>query len=195
MTVEDLKSIISAMTSVPAATLNLYHNGDALSDSSRSLGSYDLKNDDMIIMVSRPSVAANRTRPADTPQFQPGNQQQTPHQVRQYDREMIRQHVLNDPAILENLRQSNPELASAVNDPARFYREYAEFERRKQEAEAAKQREIAMLNEDPFNIEAQQKIEELIRQEQVMENLQNALEHHPEGRVLCARQKARVNWG
>jgi hypothetical protein len=51
--------------------------------------------------------------------------------------------------------------------------------------EIARDREIARLNADPYNIEAQTKIEEMIRQEAVLENLRHALEYSPEsfGRV------------
>lgn len=51
--------------------------------------------------------------------------------------------------------------------------------------EVEKQKETQLLNADPYNIEAQRKIEEAIRQEAVMENLNHALEYSPEffGRV------------
>jgi DNA damage-inducible protein 1 len=41
--------------------------------------------------------------------------------------------------------------------------------------------QMRLLNEDPFNIDAQRKIEEMIRQQSVQDNLQHAYEHNPEG--------------
>ena len=56
---------------------------------------------------------------------------------------------------------------------------------RRADQERQRQLEIARLNADPFDVEAQRKIEEEIRQEAVFENLEHAIEYSPEsfGRV------------
>lgn len=51
--------------------------------------------------------------------------------------------------------------------------------------EIARQREIEHLNANPFNVEAQMRIEEAIRQQRVKENMEYTMEYSPEafGRV------------
>lgn len=53
-----------------------------------------------------------------------------------------------------------------------------QMERKASEMEQMKK--IEALNADPLNIEAQKKIAEEIRMENVKDNLENAIEHHPE---------------
>jgi DNA damage-inducible protein 1 len=73
----------------------------------------------------------------------------------------------------------------ASSDPRRFAELFRELSSRKAEQERQRQLEIARLNADPFDVEAQRKIEEAIRQEAVSENLEHAIEYAPEsfGRV------------
>jgi DNA damage-inducible protein 1 len=78
--------------------------------------------------------------------------------------------------------QAQPEIAAAAqSDPARF----AELLRQTSARQLEADREIQRLNADPYDIEAQSRIEEAIRQQAVMENLEHALEYSPEsfGRV------------
>lgn len=57
---------------------------------------------------------------------------------------------------------------------------------RQDELELQRQRDIGLLNADPFDVEAQKRIEEAIRQQAVLENMEHAMEYSPEsfGRVI-----------
>ncbi|PSN68781.1 hypothetical protein BS50DRAFT_324128 [Corynespora cassiicola Philippines] len=116
-----------------------------------------------------------------------------PSQNRRPDPEGLRQHLLNDPAAQEHLRQRKPELLAALNDPVRWREVFTMEQRREEQAERERQEQINLLNDDPFNVEAQRKIEEIIRQDRVVENLHHAYEHNPEGMSCLPRPLARIH--
>ena len=99
--------------------------------------------------------------------------------------------------MLAQMREQHPELAQAAqSDPPRFaqlLRDLQSVDKYDQQLE--RQRQINALNDDPFDIEAQRKIEEMIQQEQVLENLNNAMEYHPEsfGQVTMLYIDVEVN--
>ena len=74
-----------------------------------------------------------------------------------------------------------PELAAVIDSPERFAQLFRQWQDTEREEQARRRQHIADLNADPFDIEAQTRIAEMIREERVQENLQNAIEHNPEG--------------
>jgi len=108
----------------------------------------------------------------------------------------MRLQILGDPQLMGQLRETQPELAAAAqSDPARFAELLRHTRERQYNAELAQQREIERLNADPYDVEAQRKIEEAIRQQSVLENMEHAIEYSPEafGRVTMLYINVEVN--
>jgi DNA damage-inducible protein 1 len=130
---------------------------------------------EMLALHVRDMAAQRRPQPAS---------QAAPQQRDSQDPETLRLRLLGDPAIRQQAASQQPELAAAAEDPQRFaqlFRQMQDSERQEQER---RRQHIADLNADPFDIDAQMRIAEMIREERVQENLQNAIEYNPEGEFL-----------
>lgn len=125
-------------------------------------------------------MIGNTGRPAGQRQPQPARQQQRGGRP-QADAETMRLQFLGNPAMRQEVERQRPELGAALDDPTRFAQVWQRLQDEEREAQEQQSREIADLNADPFDIDAQTRIEEMIRAERVQENLQNAIEHNPEG--------------
>jgi DNA damage-inducible protein 1 len=122
------------------------------------------------------------------------------------DSEMMRLQLLGNPDLMRQIQevvslslghyeaepdyplctQTQPEIAAAAqSNPTRFAELLRQTRERQYQAELEQQREIMRLNANPFDVEAQRRIEESIRQQAVIENMEHALEYVPEsfGRV------------
>ncbi|CAK7199996.1 DNA damage-inducible protein 1 [Sporothrix eucalyptigena] len=215
MTVETLQSSIEAETSIPPNVQILYHDGTLITDRSQTLQTLNVTNGDMIAMHLREPRNQGAGAATAAAQQAGGAQQRggagsaagagarggnagaaaRQRPANEPDPEVIRLQILGDPRLREEAIRQQPQLASVIDDPqlfAQFISNNYERERRERQE---RQRQIQQLNADPFDIEAQARIEEIIRQERVMENLQNAMEHNPEvfGRVHMLYVDVEVN--
>ncbi|CAM1511413.1 Fc.00g089260.m01.CDS01 [Cosmosporella sp. VM-42] len=193
MTVATLRESIQADTTIPPTSQHIYHDGKLItnSDDAKTMEQIHIFDGDMLAVHVRdmrgstgvPAPAqAQRPQPPRRPANQP-------------DPELLRLQILGDPAARAQVQRQHPELAAALEDPRQFERVLHASQDREQRERLERQREIERLNDDPFNIENQRRIEEMIRQERVMENLQNAMEHNPEvfGRVHMLYVNVEVN--
>jgi len=192
-TVSTLKESVQAESQIPKTSQHLYHNGQLLNDDTKTMEQLSIGDGEMLALHVRDMVG-NTGRPAGQRAPQPARQQQRGGQA-QPDAETVRLQILGNPAMRQQVSSQRPELGAALDDPARFAQVYQRMQDEEREAQEQRSRAIADLNADPFDIDAQTRIEEMIREERVQENLQNAIEHNPEvfGRVHMLYIDVEVN--
>ncbi|KAF9329534.1 DNA damage-inducible protein 1 [Podila minutissima] len=204
MEVENIKALIEADCGVPAEDQQIFHNERELVDPKSTLQTHNVHEDDILTLrqkskqraVQRPTLgmAPGSAGPEPPVATHPG--QISSGGGNAHDAEQIRQHVLSDPTLLQQLRERQPALAeAAVNNPSRFHALIRELDEQRRNAESTRMRQIQALNDNPFDMDAQQRIEEAIRLENVAANLEAALEYNPEsfGRVTMLYIEVEVN--
>ena len=184
-TIADLKIVIESETRIPIELQTLFHNGRPLLNDTQNLTQCRISDDDLLMMLVGGGQSSSKGQRSGQDQRQPlsktNQSQSTQRRHPVPDPEIIRLQALGEPRVLENIRSVNPELAAAVADSERFRAVYQEMQVQQNDAAAEREREISLLNRDPFDIEAQTRIAEIIRKERVTENVEHAMEYTPEG--------------
>lgn len=168
-------ALLEAESGVPTAEQSISIDGRELSNPKATIQECGVP-DNAVLLLRRKVTVAGHTA--------------------EQDAEMMRLQILGDPRLMEEIRTTQPELAEAiVTDPARFAEMFAHLRQKQDDLELQRQREIMALNADPFDVEAQRRIEEAIRQQAVLENMEHAIEYSPEsfGRVTMLYIPIEVN--
>lgn len=195
---ETLKAVLEAESGVPAAQQRLLLNGKPLSaagaaSAATTLASAGLSDGDMLMLLPPEAPAGARGGGAGGAGGAAAGAASGPEaELREAialgpDGRALRpaafiQAARRAPALLSQLERAFPPVADAVRaeDPAALQAALSKL-RSLQEEERERQRaEDALLDADPFDAEAQAKIEALIRRKNVEESYEQAMEHAPE---------------
>lgn len=181
MSLEGVKGFIEDEIQIAPSAQHFIINNQPVADTNKTLTDLGIGEGDIISLVVRTAAQQPPRRTQNAAQ----QSQSSASGSTMPDAETLRLQFLNNASLLADIRQRDPEMAHAINDPDTFRRAYESRMQQNADAQREKAEQMALLDADPFNVEAQAKIEEIIRQQRVTENFQKALEENPEsfGRV------------
>ncbi|CAK9256575.1 unnamed protein product [Sphagnum jensenii] len=179
--VENLKAILEVETQVPLVQQQLLFNGKEVQNTMR-LNAAGVGEDDLLMLVSAPTPSsAGGPAPSDLA-FNPDGSAVNPI--------ALQRHLRGDPNVMSQLQQAILSDDTEVLQMLlrRQHQHRVELQRRQQQ-------ELDLMNADPFDVDAQRKIEEAIRQKNVDENWEAAIEYNPEAfaRVIMLYVDMEVN--
>ncbi|XP_057744817.1 protein DNA-DAMAGE INDUCIBLE 1 [Arachis stenosperma] len=190
--VENVKALLEVETSVPIQQQQLLFNGKEIRNSDK-LSAIGVKDDDLLMMVSSGGGSGGSGGAASGT----ANELSLNADGSAVNPSAFQQHIRRDSNLIGQLFQSDPELAQAIlgNDLNRLQEVLRMRHRQREELQRQKEEELALLYADPFDVEAQRKIEAAIRQKGIDENWAAALEHNPEAfaRVVMLYVDMEVN--
>uniref|UniRef100_A0A803QB83 DNA damage-inducible protein 1 n=1 Tax=Cannabis sativa TaxID=3483 RepID=A0A803QB83_CANSA len=185
-TVENVKALLEVETHVPLQQQQLLYNGKEVRNSDK-LSGVGVKDDDLLMMV--PNSASGGSAASNELGMNPDGSAANP--------EAFQRHLRSDSNMMAQLFQTDPDLAQAISgdNVNRLQELLRERHRQRSDMKHQQDEELALLYADPFDVEAQKKIEAAIQQKGIDENWAAALEHNPEGfaRVVMLYVDMEVN--
>lgn len=183
--VENVKALLEVETSVSLHQQQLQFNGKEMKNSDR-LSSIGVGDGDMLMMVP---VASSTGPPPDDLRFNPDGSAVNPG--------TFQQHIRQNSQAMTQLFQNDPALAEAIlgDNLDNLQKLLRERHQQKLQLRRKQEEELALMYADPFDVQAQKKIEDAIRQKGIDENWEAAIEYNPEAfaRVVMLYVDMEVN--
>uniref|UniRef100_A0A8D2DEB9 DNA damage inducible 1 homolog 1 n=1 Tax=Sciurus vulgaris TaxID=55149 RepID=A0A8D2DEB9_SCIVU len=208
---------------VPVEEIQIFHMERLLAEDHYSLGSYGLKDGDVVVLLQKDNMGSRPVgRTPNQPRVDCCGTAQHQHQQHQHQHQkrsssvqtshglasgekmtstqglnsptLIRSMLLSSPHDLSLLKERNPTLAEALlsGNLETFSHVLMEQQR---ERSLREQERLRLYSSDPFDRDAQARIEEEIRQQNIEENMNIAMEEAPEsfGQVAMLYVNCKVN--